>query len=620
MRRNWLPLASAALLFVAMAVATIAIAWQADKARSEARRAEREARTATAVQDFMRDIFRANSSAQSDPAKARRTTARELLDLGAKKIDAAMDEAPEAKLGTVRLLGDLYKDLEIKDEQVTLRRQAVELARKSYGADSPELAASLTELGDALYGTKEEKDGAAVLDEAQAILDRRHDDRSVLRGRLLLKQAQFRRLTDRPRSLDDVRRAADLFEALPPSLDLAEALRLEGNMQSLAANWEDAAASMNKAIDVLRAVPEGRFALARAYGELAGFQLQALDYADAERNARLALQAVQAVNGERHIETVRKTTTLGQVLFLAGNTRDGLELLTRAKEQFLALPGADDPTDVAYVVGTRASLLSVAGDLEAGLADIEAVRAALKRDPADVTRAVTISEIARTLTEMGRFEEARKDLEEAASIREAAGQKRATVAFNPIRETTAKWAMFQGRFAEAQQVIDDFVVPQDPPGQRLQRFAVIRWVLMAELALRSGNFAAVAEPVANLRAAVQASGHADLLEKISTRADFFDGSARLGAGDAVAALPLLQRALDARMKYWLPMSPLVAEAQITLAECHLALGHAAQAHELAAKAEAVQAQHKELADYYREPLRRLRKRLSVSKSLAAKAA
>ena len=220
---------------------------------------------------------------------------------------------------------------------------------------------------------------------------------------------------------------------------------------------------------------------------------------------------------------------------------------------------------------------------------------------------------------MGRYEAARGKLDEAAAVREAAGLKPGTVGFNPITEKRINLALAQGRFADAQRTLDEYVVPALADNKHPQRYAQIRWMLTAELRSRSGAFARVAEPLANIRAAISASGHPELFEGQLARADFFEGLAKLGDGDAKSARPLLEHVLAVREKSQLAISPGISEVQISLAECHLALGNVALARELAAKAQAIHAQHKELGEHYREPLRRLLQHLAPA-SRAPKAA
>ncbi|MGC2661020.1 MAG: serine/threonine-protein kinase, partial [Bryobacteraceae bacterium] len=70
---------------------------EASVARTEAHAAETEAQTSAAVQQFVTDIFETNSRTQNDPVQARQTTARQLLDIGAQRIDRGLHKAPVAK-------------------------------------------------------------------------------------------------------------------------------------------------------------------------------------------------------------------------------------------------------------------------------------------------------------------------------------------------------------------------------------------------------------------------------------------------------------------------------------------------------------------------------------------
>ena len=90
--RHKLAVVSAAAVFIALTAGLSAALWQARIARNEAR-------TSAAVQSFTEDIFRANSLEQPDPVKARETTARQLLDIGAHKVADNLQGAPRPNLG-----------------------------------------------------------------------------------------------------------------------------------------------------------------------------------------------------------------------------------------------------------------------------------------------------------------------------------------------------------------------------------------------------------------------------------------------------------------------------------------------------------------------------------------
>src|SRR5688500_12826750 len=84
-RRHRLALLAASCVTVSLRLGVGAAWWQAKEARVQAEAAQREAQRAQAVQDVLLSIFKANTLQQPDPLKARNTSARELLDIGAAK-------------------------------------------------------------------------------------------------------------------------------------------------------------------------------------------------------------------------------------------------------------------------------------------------------------------------------------------------------------------------------------------------------------------------------------------------------------------------------------------------------------------------------------------------------
>ena len=115
-RRYRLQVAAGMVVTVALVAGTSVALWQAreaglsaTQAKAEAARAQVEAATAKAVQGFIESVFDANSSDQADPVAARATTARELLDRGAERIDRELVSAPEAQLRLYKLLAQMLR-------------------------------------------------------------------------------------------------------------------------------------------------------------------------------------------------------------------------------------------------------------------------------------------------------------------------------------------------------------------------------------------------------------------------------------------------------------------------------------------------------------------------------
>jgi eukaryotic-like serine/threonine-protein kinase len=173
--RNKLAVGAAAAIILALSIGLGVALW-------EAHLAQIQTRTAQTIQTFLLDIFRANSNEHADPVKARQTTARELLDLGAKKIDGALQDAPAAKLSLLETLFQLYADLGLQDQAFALGRSRVALAKSVYGPNHPEVARALVDLAANSGESSFVNDNSSLLKEAGTILDRNRDFKSCTRA------------------------------------------------------------------------------------------------------------------------------------------------------------------------------------------------------------------------------------------------------------------------------------------------------------------------------------------------------------------------------------------------------------------------------------------------------
>jgi tetratricopeptide (TPR) repeat protein len=98
----------------------------------------------------------------------------------------------------------------------------------------------------------------------------------------------------------------------------------------------------------------------------------------------------------------------------------------------------------------------------------------------------------------------------------------------------------------------------------------------------------------------------DLNEELDLRLSL--GRALSATDQAKEALPHLERALALRQPQF-ASSPLLAEAQVALADCKLRLGDEAAARALLAQAKRIHAANRELSPQFRQPLRDLEQRL-----------
>lgn len=497
-----------------------------------------------------------------------------------------------------------------------LRRQAVDLARRVHGPASIELAAALVDLAESLHASTQVEQRQGVLDEAAGILDELGPEDSPLRRRLLVQQAQHALSSDLPAALDYAERAVELYAGAASSESFAEALYIQGVARYMSGSDEAAVAALRRAVEVSNAA-QGfpNPSSPRYYSWLGDLQFRLLDIRGAEESHRQALISARAVNGESHVDTLQTKLRLGRILCGTGRVREGRELLRQARDLALETRGPRDPFHTPQALLEHGFCLARGGRLDAGLADMEAALADWRESrPGTVNLAHMLESVADTLVEMGRLDRAEALLDEAAGVRQEAGQVRRTPSWNFHLATRIRLELARGRAGRAEELLRDFVVEETTSGATsLSRIA--RELMAAEVLQAGGDDAGAVTRARRVRRAIETAGVEEYLGHHLASADLVRGRVALHRGSPRAARPWLERALQARAAILLPESVRIAEAQVALAECLLELGHAAEARALTERARSIHAAHERLAAHYVEELRGVTARLSSEASV-----
>jgi len=597
-RRRW-AVASVASVVLALAAGLGAALWQAHIAK-------RESRVAIAMEGFLEDIFRANSSYQDDPVKARQTTARQLLDIGARKIDREMADVPEAKLRILNTLGTMYADLGLADESVNLQRKRVDLARRRYGNNSVEVAAALTDLGSSLHTSTSVGEREGVLLEAKRILDEHRDFRSRQRGELLIQLAQHYESSDIQKSLEYSRQAVDVYRKYPAEPMLAEALYQEALVLPMLGQSRQAEPLLKEAIQLsARLEGDPNAGLARFYAYLGQTQQDLAEFAAAEESLRKALQAARKLNGEDHVDTLETELRLGAFLSATSRTAEGLEHVDRARQILLRTHLDEDPFFAPQVYLEYGRSLVHAGRWEEGLRCVEkAVENRRKNRPGTRYLAQMLYLQASILTDMGHYEESGRLLDEADAIAKKVNYPTPHIA----ADERARLLIATGHAAEADSAFDTFH-PPTPVSGVLELDVLRLHVSRAEIALGRGDNATAAQLAAKVLQELSATNDRDYLKWLEARAAFVQGRADLQLGHPRDALSLLQRAVELRKSTVDADSPLLAMAQVALSDCYLDLGENTKAGDVAADAKQAFVSHCEIGTQYLRPWKNLEKRL-----------
>lgn len=557
-RRHRVGVTAGALVLVAVAAGLTTSIWQARLARQQAQRAE-------AVQAFLLDIFHTNSSNQPDPVKARETTARELLDLGADRLGTTLDHAPTAKHTMLSLLGKLYLDLGMDDQAVALQRQAVDLARSLHGPHSLAVVQALVDLAGSLHASAEVNERGAVLEEAEAIVGRHRDVPQDLVARLFTRLAEHHTSLDVTLAVGYAGRAVALLESLPASVALAEAWYSNGVALYFAGDNQAAAQAFARAVEVSEQV-QGfpNPSMPRFYALLSNAQYNLLEIEEARASARKSLEAALQVSGPEHIDTIQTTMRLGRLLMDTGATREGLHHLAQARELVLATRGADDPFHAPQALLEHGTALVRAGDPQAGLADIQdAIANRRLNRPGTLYLAQMLESAALALIQLDRGTETDALLAEAEQIRDAANQPRGTASWNQHVALRARRAAATQQPDQVQHWLGSYAVPADG-GSREQ---IELLTLRAELMLDLGAPAEAASAASQALATLQELGLQDDLALLRIRILHAHGRAALSSGDADAGCASLREALTLAQEHLLPISRQLTGIRATLAAC-----------------------------------------------------
>ena len=151
-RRHKVGVMAAALVILVVVIGGIAStigfvrATRAERlAEQEAERANREAKAAEQVSDFLVDLFEV-----SDPGQARgaELTALEILERGADRISEELADQPLTQARLQYTIGRVYDKMGLFDEAVAFFKKALEIHRKQLGEEHLDVATSLGAMGD----------------------------------------------------------------------------------------------------------------------------------------------------------------------------------------------------------------------------------------------------------------------------------------------------------------------------------------------------------------------------------------------------------------------------------------------------------------------------------------
>src|SRR3984885_9291410 len=192
-KRHWLPVsAAAAATFVVIAfsistyVQSVRIAAERDRVEQQREVAEHERARAEEVSSFLVNLFKL-----SDPGENRgnQVTAREILDSGAKRLQAGLQDQPATKAALLSAVGSVYDSLGQFQDALPLLDESLQLQAQSQDRSRVD---TLLELGRARIGAGDLPGAEAPLQEALHTAQRDSGASSVQTGHSLWSLGMLR--------------------------------------------------------------------------------------------------------------------------------------------------------------------------------------------------------------------------------------------------------------------------------------------------------------------------------------------------------------------------------------------------------------------------------------------
>ncbi|MGV3516789.1 tetratricopeptide repeat protein [Luteitalea sp.] len=330
--------AAVVLLGALLAVHTVRVGRERDRARAEAAKAAQ-------VTTFLTELFEA---AEPDQANGRDVSARQLLERGAQRVDREL--AGDAPLqGTMmRVIGSVYRRLGAYRDAAPLLDGAVARHARAAGHEL-EWAASLQARGSLAYNEGDYPRAAALLQQAlelrrprlpvphPALVDTLQELGfvDVERGELAAAQRHLEEAVGMARALGDGREG---------TATLGDALVSLSRLRLVQGSFADAQRHLREALAIRRRVLGADHSdVGAALDGLAEALRRDGQLAEAEPLFREAVDHARRVLGEDHPVLLVRLANLANVVQNRGRHAEALTMLEDVLARYRALPGPQHP-------------------------------------------------------------------------------------------------------------------------------------------------------------------------------------------------------------------------------------------------------------------------------------
>jgi serine/threonine-protein kinase len=568
-RRNRVAVAAAAGVLIAASFGVAGVVYQAREAREQARLAQLEAQKATAVKDVLLGIFNANSARHPDGARARQTTAEELLNVASANMLADNSQTPELRLELLAVLGELNRTIENMDQAIALRQARLALMTERHGANDLRLAEPLIDLSAAQHSGGLFAESQATARRAIELLDAHGQRDSLNRGRAQLEGSLALYMVSRgsdPQVIGEFESATRTLAKYPESKDLGRAHAGLARAYELAKRFDDAVRENERAIEISTRVegPRG-ITVSGSHRQLARVLTAQYRFPEAEPHFARAIEINTFVTGENSEETASVKLDLANMKAQRGRHKEAAADLDAILA--LRLKGGSDPISIQVTRFLLGKSLFAIGDLERARGELDTSIASIAGLPNKNSLPGALRLRALVALEQGRPAEALQFIERAAEATKGGRGPRSylgasiLVSRGEILAALRRVDEARAAFADAAPLLAEFEIdPAKVDALNLE-------VALAALDHAGGRQAQAAMAIEAVLAQVRASPRHDefwVLEEIALRRL---AQTQRAAGKPQAACEALDSAIALRASNALPIDPRLKAARSQRARC-----------------------------------------------------
>jgi tetratricopeptide (TPR) repeat protein len=386
------------------------------------------------------------------------------------------------------------------------------------------------------------------------------------------------------------------------SQNLAEALHEAALAENFAHRTQASLELYKESLELHRRLGAPEIDLIRPLTEMAEQETAVARFSEAERDFKETVAMSLRVNGEDHVDTIQTRLRYGSFLRTVGHLRESELLLRAAVETGVRLLGPEESFHLPTAQFELARTLEELGKLEeAELLYQQALAVREKTRPNTYQHANMLENGAVLQLAMGRYGLADRMLSQATSILEKIGRHDSA--------TTLLRARYQLAVGEAGQALSTVSTSTLSGGGAL-RNSFVADVIRTRALLDLGRPEEAERVASESLDRLKTTQGAEAFEFSKANLLVSHGLALTRLGRAKEAVKPLRDALAWREANLDENSPVVAESLIALAGCYLSQGERVQARSLVDSAQRIHRSHPNLGEHLRTPLHKVEEQLS----------